>query len=237
MNRNSTSNPTPKKPSWWSPKSGLLLVAGFGVAAAWPFISSASKLAAAGEGVTVDKVVKGAREEKERHEKMEPEKYRELKAYVELADGTLIVGTKGGLFVGTGGTWKFDEEFTGGDVKGLALAVDGTVWAAGKKGVYQRSAADGKWQVSYEQEAHSISINAKGEVFATGKSGVFRRGAEGNWIAVLAELPANALPESVMQRAAEEKKHEKYNEKRGGAEKSRDQESSGNASEGERADG
>lgn len=237
MNRSTTSSSAPKKPSWWSRKSGLLLMAGFGVAAAWPFVSSATKLAAAGEDVTMDKVVKGAKEEKERYERMEPEKYRELKACVELTDGTLIVGTKGGLFVGKGGALKYDEGFTGGDVKGLALGADGTVWAASKKGVFQRNTADGKWLVSQPQEVHSISVNTNGEVIATGKAGVNKRGADGKWVEVLAELPADALPEGVLKQAAEEKRREKDHDKRDGKDKSRGMEQAGSTPEGGRADG
>lgn len=239
MNRNTISTSGQKKPSWWSPKSGLLLAAGFGIVAAWPFISSATKLAAAGEQVTVNKVVQGAKEEKERYEKMEPEKYRELKAFVETADGTAIVGTKGGIFLGKNGTWSLDEGFGGGDVKDLALGVDGSVWAASKKGVYKRNASDGKWEASYGQEAHSVTVNASGEVFVTSKAGVFKRGSEGKWTTVLAELPANALPAEVLQRAAEEKKNEKGKEREHGRdkEKVRGEGQAGKVEEEGRADG
>ncbi|MEZ0385563.1 MAG: hypothetical protein ACAI34_00750 [Verrucomicrobium sp.] len=215
MNRN-TNTASPKKPSWWSPKSGLLLAAGFGIAAAWPFLSSATKLAAAGEEVSVDKVMKTTME----HEKMEPEKLREVKAYAVLSDGTAFLGTKGGLFVGKGGEWRYDAEFPGGDIKNLALAADGTLWAATKRGVFQRLATDGKWQLAQDKDAHSITLGSAGEVFITGKYGVMKRSGDGTWQTVLTEVPASAIPAELARKAADEKKNDKEKDKEHGHSKS-----------------
>ena len=178
-------NPDTKRPSWWGPRSGILLALGFGIFAAAPFVINGAKAYAREGTVSMASVMKSTRDEKERKE--HESKFREMKSAALLPDGTLYVGGKGGLAVRRNGEWSLVEGFPRDEAKSIAAAADGSLWVAGKRGLHHFK--DGEWTTANEAEMHSVSVAGDGTVLAVGKKVFLTRSAGGEWTETPALLP------------------------------------------------
>ena len=178
-----------KKPSFWSPRSGVYCAAGFLALAGVPYLINGAKVYAETGKVSAGEVMK---ETKEKHEKKEKdhesaEKLREIKTAAVLADGTVFAGGKGGLAVRKTGEWSAVPGFPDEEVKSLAAGADGTLWVAGKKGLH--SFKDGAWKTEREGDSHSVSVGADGSLALASKKGLEIRKPSGEWSEVAKSLP------------------------------------------------
>jgi ligand-binding sensor domain-containing protein len=144
--------------NWIKDHLAATMVIVFGLAAGVPWAASAVKVAQNGQEVTLTNVAKERKEMDKQAEKEKHKDDKELKSSLTSADGTLWLGTKGGLYRVVNGT---TEKMSGGpqlEVRSLAETAGG-LYTAGKDGVWQR-AADGQWQQVWQGEAHSLSLSA-----------------------------------------------------------------------------
>ncbi|ODN72085.1 hypothetical protein A6302_00600 [Methylobrevis pamukkalensis] len=96
----------------------------------------------------------------------------ELKAFLETADGTRYYGTKYGLVAeGTGGVPMKVGAIGEEEVRDLAAA-DGTVFAAGKTGLW-RAGRDGLWTQAMPGDVWSVSTSGAA-IFAATKEQLWR---------------------------------------------------------------
>lgn len=194
-----------KRPSWWGPRSGMVIAIAFGAAAASPFIINGAKVYAKEGNVNVAEVLKETKNEKEKKDREHGPEAREMKSAVLLADGTLYAGGKGGLAVRKGGEWSVVNDFPQDEAKSLAAGTNGTLWVAGKRGLYLLK--DGAWSTVKDGDMHSVSVATDGSVLAVGKKGFFTRNGAGEWSEAPATLPDGMkMPEK--EKGGEEK-HDK----------------------------
>jgi hypothetical protein len=202
------SKPTP--PRWWSPGVSIWIAIVFIAIATVPYISSATKLVAAGKPLSVEGLQKEAYKDRKKHE--EPDRMREVKAFALAADGTVYAGGKAGLFQRDGSEWKPVADYPGHDAKALAITAAGELIVVEEKAAYERS-ADGVWSTTFEGEAFTVATAANGDAYLTLKKGggVLRRVPGGKW-----EAWADALPisETAMREHHEKEKNEHAEKKR-----------------------
>lgn len=198
-----TSKPSTPKPSVpWSRRAAFLGVGVFVALAAWPYLSATTKLVAAGDAPTAEKVKDGAaqarmQEEREKHA-------REIKAVAALPDGRVFLGNKGGLAVLENGAVKAVDDWPGGEVKHLAAA-GGTLWAVSKETVWNFNGQT--WSKAFEGEVHSVAVGPDQAVYLGTKKGLKRSRDGAKWEDAAAEMPA-----SLMAKMEEKKKYEKHEE-------------------------
>jgi hypothetical protein len=165
-------------PTRFGYKVAVIVALGFAAFAAWPYLSRAAERAAQGQPVTAEALkndVEKAAKEKEKKmekEKMEKEKGFEPKAVLALGDGSVLIGGKGGLKTLRGDKLEPVAGFGGYEVRGLAQARDGALYAAAKDGLWKRTGED--WKNVREGDFHGVSTSADGAVFLAGKMGVLR---------------------------------------------------------------
>ena len=178
-----------KKPSFWSPRSGVYFAAGFLALAGEPYLLNGAKLYAETGKVSAGEVMKETKEDKEKKEKEheKPEKLREIKSGAALPDGTVFAGAKGGLAVLKGVEWSAVPGFPDDEAKSLAASADGTLWVAGKKGLHAYK--NGAWRTEKEGDAHSVSVGADGSIILASKKGLEVRKPSGEWSEVAKSLP------------------------------------------------
>jgi hypothetical protein len=165
-------------PTRFGYKVAVIVALGFSAFAAWPYLSRAVERTAQGQPVTAEALkndVEKAAKEKEKKmekEKMEKEKGFEPKAVLALGDGSVLIGGKGGLKIWREGQLEPVGGFGGYEVRGLALAKDGVLYAAAKDGLWKRTGDE--WKNMQEGDFHGVSTTADGAVFLAGKTGVLR---------------------------------------------------------------
>lgn len=210
--------PTPAKPATpWSRRAAFLGVGVFVALAAWPYLTATTKLVAAGDAPTPEKVKDGAaqarmQEEREKHA-------REIKAVAALPDGRVFLGNKGGLAVLENGAVKVVDGWPGGEVKQLAAA-GGTLWAVSKETVWSFNGQ--AWSKAFEGEAHSVAVGADQTVYLGTKKGLKRSRDGAKWEDAATEMPAALLTKM----EDEKKKHEEHEkeEKKGREKKEKEKE-------------
>jgi ligand-binding sensor domain-containing protein len=174
------SAPSPSQPRRpWGLRAAIGGAAVFAVVAAWPYLTATSIMLAQGESISPDAVKhQVAHAEKMAKKKMEMQKDKnghadkpiEAKGVLALADGSLLLGTKTGIATLRDGELKIDKRFPGDEVRSLALAPDGSIWAASKDGVWNRSGDE--WIKRHSGDFHGVHVAANGSVAIAGKPGV-----------------------------------------------------------------
>jgi hypothetical protein len=175
-----TNTPSPKpaaavkpkaapQPRWWAPSTGLWFVVGFAALAGLPYLTSATRLMAAGKELSAEAVQKEMKskegeKKKEEMKKEDPRKLREIKSMTADAEGVLYAGGKSGVFALKGGAWSRLAGFTGHDVKSVAVSSGGELFVAHHDGVSMRS-PDGAWSEVFEGEVHSVAAGTDGAVY------------------------------------------------------------------------
>ena len=89
----------------------------------------------------------------------------EPRALLLAADGTVYVGTKGGLFSRVGDRLAAVPGLRGIEVRDLAVAPDGRLYAATRQGLW--SIESGAWRRALDGEAWSVEARDDGTVVAT----------------------------------------------------------------------
>lgn len=159
-------------------KVAFIVAAGFLGVAALPYISNAAERLAQGKPVSAEEVKKDVYLEARENEK-KTQKGFEPKAVLALADGAVLIGGKGGLHDWRDNTLTPVPGFGGMEVRGLARAKDGTIYAAAKDGLWKRTGAE--WKSVQEGDFHGVAAAADGTLFVAGKMGVLRSSDGTNW--------------------------------------------------------
>lgn len=166
-----------------------MALAGAGVfvlLAAWPYLSSATQILAAGDAPSAAKVKQGVEVMAKREH--DAKHGREIKAVATLADGRIFLGNKGGLAVLENGQVTAVDGFPGGEVKALA-ATGNTLWAVSKDTVWQCTGA--AWRKAYQgDEAHSLAVGPDQSIYLGTKQGLKRSRDGVQWEAVDVQMPA-----------------------------------------------
>ncbi len=194
---------------WWGKGAALVVVLAIGGVAAAPYLIAATKTLAAGEKVSVEKVVKEAEGEMKKN-KSEMDKHRESEVRTASwsADGKLYIGSKAGLAILKDGRSEPVADFPMDEAKSVACAADGTVWVAGKKGLHLLR--DGNWSIEKSGDMHAVTIGQSGVVVAVSKKeGIFSRDLNGTWSTLMAAPPEMKKDGEYEKKEHAEKEHGK----------------------------
>jgi hypothetical protein len=116
---------------------------------------------------------------KETKKKIEKNKPFEPKAILALPDGSVLMGSKGGLKELRDNQVLDVEGFGGSEVRGLTVH-EGSVWAAAKDGIRKKDGAT-EWKNIKHGDFWAVTFAQDGSVLASGKTGVLRSKNGSDW--------------------------------------------------------
>lgn len=168
---NTAPKTTPKSPTRFGYKVAVITAVAFAGLASYPYLSRAAEKVAQGQAVNTAEIKKDVEKaNKEKEKKDDKGKPFEPKSVLAIKGSNLLVGGKGGLKELRDGKLEAAPGYDGGEVRGLALGKDGSVFAAAKDGLWKRTGSE--WKNIQDGDFHGISADADGVLYLAGKGGV-----------------------------------------------------------------
>jgi ligand-binding sensor domain-containing protein len=144
-----------------------------------PWVQAMARVGERGEKWTVETLKKEVKAMEYEKKRQDPQEQKELKTALVSGQGEWYWGTKTGLYTSTAGKEpQLVEKGPQAEVKSLIESEDGTLWAAGKDGVWRRRGQE--WQKCYAEEVHTLTLEQrKKPILVTKHKGTLRSEDEG----------------------------------------------------------